>query len=185
MPTTSTRDFLERLVAPLDRPEVRGTFPTPIEWLNPSDGLAPGWLHVRSGAPDSSPEPYGERAPYVKALRRRDFEQLGGYPRVGHGEDQVFGREAGPAVVVRDARWWVSLPSRPREVFLKARWIGRGVRFDRERPPLWTMLPPPCCPRSAAGAGALPHRPGTDPLRRRLAARLHGQAAGAIPTRGP
>lgn len=142
-------DFLERLVEPLDRPEVRGTFPTPIEWLNPGDGLAPGWLHVRMGAPGLPPEPYGDQAPYVKALRRRDFERLGGYPRVGYGEDEVFGRDAGPAIVVRDARWWVSVPSGVREVFLKSRWIGRGIRFDRERPPLWTMLPPPSLARAA------------------------------------
>ena len=44
-------DFLERLVAPLDRPEVRGTFPTPIGWLNPGDGLAPGCLLYTSPSP--------------------------------------------------------------------------------------------------------------------------------------
>jgi len=141
-------DFLERLVAPFDTPDVRGTFPTPIEWLNANDGLAPGWLHVRMGAPDLPPEAFGEIAPYCKAVRRSVFEEVGGYPRSGYGEDEVFGLQVGPAFVVRDALWYVSLPSGVLEIFRKARWIGRGTRFDRERPPLWTMLPPPSLARA-------------------------------------
>ncbi|MFL5865625.1 MAG: glycosyltransferase [Thermoleophilaceae bacterium] len=134
-------DFLERLVAPLDDPEVAGTFPGGVTWHNPAEGLAPGWLRVRGRPPGERPR-FGDRNPWPKAVRREDFERAGGYPRVGYGEDVDFGRRIGPAHVVHAARFRFTLPTGPREVFGKARWIGRGPRFERERPPLRTLLPP-------------------------------------------
>ena len=134
-------DFVEQLVAPLAEPEVRGTFPGGVRWLNPGEGLAPGWLRIRGARPGRQPR-FGDESPFPKAVRREDFDRVGGYPHLGYGEDEAFGRLIGPARVVHGARFDFTLPTGAREVFGKARWIGRGPRFERERPPLRTLLPP-------------------------------------------
>jgi hypothetical protein len=84
---------------------------------------------------------FGTEHPWPKAVRRADFDRVGGYPHVGYGEDQAFGRLIGPAQVVSSARCWCTLATNAREVFGKARWIGRGPLFERERPPLRALLP--------------------------------------------
>lgn len=134
-------DFVEELVSPLADPAVNGTFPGTVTLLNPCQGLAPGWLYIR-GRRDNKPVDYGAEHRWPKAVRRVDFERVGGYPRIGYGEDQFFGARIGPAKVVRSARWWFTLPTSPGEVFAKARWIGRGPLFEDRRPPLRKLLPP-------------------------------------------
>jgi glycosyltransferase involved in cell wall biosynthesis len=133
-------DYLDRLVEPFADPEVRGTFPGGVRYRNAEEGLAPGWLWIR-GIRDGRPPRF--RTPHwiAKAVRRADFERVGGYPRVGYGEDEVFTRLIGPAVVVDDARWETTLPTGVREIFCKALWIGRGLRDSREQLALWRFSP--------------------------------------------
>jgi hypothetical protein len=83
-------------------------------------------------------------------VRRADFERVGGYPRVGYGEDEAFTRLIGPAVVVDDARWETTLPTGVREIFFKARWIGRGLRDSRQQPSLWRFSPVGSVPAAVA-----------------------------------
>jgi glycosyltransferase involved in cell wall biosynthesis len=133
-------DFLERLVEPFADPEVRATFPGGVRYRNAEEGLAPGWLWIR-GVRDGRPPRFSTPHPIAKAVRRADFERVGGYPPVGYGEDEPFGRLVGPALVVDDARWEFTLPTGIREIFFKARWIGRGPRFSLERPARWRFSP--------------------------------------------
>jgi glycosyltransferase involved in cell wall biosynthesis len=134
-------DFLERLAEPLRDPEVRGTFPGGLFWRNPDQGLARAWLRIRGFANGEVPK-RGSTNPFPKAIRRTDFERAGGYPHVGFGEDQAFGARTGPAMVVPEARYAFTLPWSSRQILRKSRWIGRGPRFERERPPVTRMLPP-------------------------------------------
>lgn len=134
-------EFIERMVAPLADPTVKGTFPGGLNWLNPNEGLAPGWLYVRGRRPGVAVT-FGEHNPWPKAMRREDLVRIGGYPRVGYGEDRVLGDLTGPALVVHSARFWYRLPSTSRDIFVKSRWIGRGPFFEQNRPPLHELLPP-------------------------------------------
>jgi glycosyltransferase involved in cell wall biosynthesis len=133
-------DFLERLVAPFSDPKVRATFPGGVRYRNAGEGLAPGWLRIR-GIRDRRPPRFSTPHWFAKAVRRQDFERVGGYPREGYGSDETFGRLVGPVVVVDDAGWEFTLPTGVREVFGKARWIGRGPQFARQRPRLWRFSP--------------------------------------------
>jgi glycosyltransferase involved in cell wall biosynthesis len=142
-------NFLERLVEPLADPEVRATFPGGVRYRNADEGLAPGWLWIR-GIRNRRPPRFSTPHPIAKAVRRADFERVGGYPRIGYGEDEPFGRLVGPALVVDDAGWEFTLPTGVREIFLKARWIGRGPRFTLERPALWRISPLGSVPAAAA-----------------------------------
>jgi glycosyltransferase involved in cell wall biosynthesis len=150
-------DFLERLIHPFIDRQTQATFPGGVAWHNPRGGLASGWLRVRGASPASVPC-YGEHHPFPKAVRRDAFLAAGGYPHTGYGEDEAFGRRLGPARVVRDAEWRVTLPTSVGEIWSKARWIGRGPRFERERPAVWRLTPPWSMARAlgliAAGAPA-------------------------------
>ena len=145
-------DFVSTLVAPLADPSVRATFPGGLEWHNPDQGLAPGWLHVR-GVPEGGVQTFRTPHAFARAVRRTDYVRVGGYPAVGYGSDERFGRLVGPAVVVDEARWRFTLPTGPAEVFRKARWIGRGPLFEEDRPPLWRLMPPASWLRAARLAG--------------------------------
>jgi glycosyltransferase involved in cell wall biosynthesis len=144
-------DFLERLTAPFADPGVRATFPGGASFLNRGEGLAREWLWVR-GFEDGRPPAYGSTNPIAKAVRRKIVLGLGGYPHAGWGEDLLLGERVGPALVVPDARWQVTVPASSREIFRSARWMGRGPRFKRERPPLWLLLPPVGWARAIARA---------------------------------
>ncbi len=142
-------DFVERLTAPFADPKVRATFPGAVRYVNAHEGLASGWLWVR-GRRDGDPPRFTTPHSVSRAVRRADFERVGGYPQVGYGEDELFGRLIGPARVVDDAGWIFTLPTGVREIFLKARWIGRGPRFSRERPSMWRVSPLGSVPSAVA-----------------------------------
>jgi glycosyltransferase involved in cell wall biosynthesis len=142
-------DFLERLVEPLADPGVHATFPGGVRYCNAEQGLAPGWLWIR-GIRDGRPPRFRTPHRIVKAVRRADFERVGGYPQIGYGEDEPFGRLIGPALVVDDAGWMFTLPTGVREIFFKARWIGRAPQFSRQRPAIWRFTPLGSIPAAAS-----------------------------------
>jgi glycosyl transferase family 2 len=135
-------DFLEALVSPIAAGAAASTFPGGITLLNEGEGLAPGWLRVR-GVRNLNPPRRAATHPWPIAMRRADLEAAGGYPHVGHGEDEELGRRLGaPALVVPAASYASSVPCTWVEVLRTARWIGRGPRFRRERGPLRHLMPP-------------------------------------------
>ena len=134
-------DFLERLTAPFADPGVRATFPGDASFLNGTEGLAREWLWVRGFEHGRRPT-YGSTNLIAKAVRRKIVLDLGGYPPVGWGEASASWRARWPSTRRADARWHVTVPSSSREIFRSARWMGRGPRFERDRPPLWMLLPP-------------------------------------------
>lgn len=135
-------DFVERLAAPLADPAVQATFPGGIRWHNLDDPWARGWLHIRRGGPRFTDPMVRDTNRIVRALRRSRFEEVGGYPPAGYGGDELFSAKVGEALVAHDARLRYTLPEGAGEIFGKARWIGRGPLFARDRPPLWELLPP-------------------------------------------
>ena len=133
-------DFLERLIAPLADPVIRATFPGGVRYRNAEEGLAAGWLRAR-GIHDGQPPRFQSPHRIPKAMRTADFRAVRGFPEVGYGEDELLGERLGPAMVVDDAHWEFTLPTGAREIFGKARWIGRGPQFARQRPALWRLTP--------------------------------------------
>lgn len=133
--------FIERLIEPFEDPDVDATFPGDVRFHNPEQGLARGWLRVRGFADGRAPN-FGATNSIAKAVRGDRFREVGGYPEVGYGEDEYLGKLLGPSVVAQEAGWEVTLPTGPREILGKARWIGRGPRFaEGERPSLWRLSP--------------------------------------------
>jgi glycosyltransferase involved in cell wall biosynthesis len=120
-------DYLSRLTAPIRDGRARRTFPGSVEWPNVGEGLTAAWAWVR-GDRDGRPPTFGDHA--------------------------ELGRLLGSAHVAPDAHFAFTPPAGALEILVKSRWVGRGPRFARERPPLWHLLPPV----SLARAGVLAAR---------------------------
>jgi len=131
------RHFIEKLIAPIVLDGAIGTFTKEIFVANPERRWArahqiarglPVHCHFRDGFP--------ERWETFRAIRRSHFEAVGGFDEIGHGEDVTLGRklrELAHAAPGADCRHYE--PETLRDVFLSARWYGRGERvLELERP---------------------------------------------------
>jgi glycosyltransferase involved in cell wall biosynthesis len=136
-------EFVERLVAPMLEEGAPGTFTKEIlvnnvgrRWARAHQlgrGL-PVDRHFRDDFPD--------RWENFRAVWRRDFERVGGFDEIGHGEDVTLGRKLGvEAHAAPGAVCWHYEPDTLVDIYRSARWYGRGERI-RERPFPWRAYLP-------------------------------------------
>jgi glycosyltransferase involved in cell wall biosynthesis len=135
--------FLECLVAPMLRGAAPGTFTKEILVANGDRRWARAHMvgrdlpvdrHFRFGFPD--------RWENYRAVWRRDFERVGGFDEIGHGEDVTLGRKLGvPAHAAPGAACGHYEPESLVDVYRSARWFGRGERI-REQPFWWGSYRP-------------------------------------------
>ncbi len=82
----------------------------------------PTTSHFRPGFPDEWEN--------FRAIWKRDFDRVGGFDEVGHGEDVTLGRKLGRlAVAAQGATCYHHEPDTLRDIFLSGRWVGRGERI--------------------------------------------------------
>ena len=153
-------EFLERLVAPMVEEGATGTFTKEILVANGDRRWArahqvgrglPVDRHFADGFPD--------RWENYRAVWRRDFERVGGFDEIGHGEDVTLGRKLG--VLAHAAPGAVCghyEPDTLLDIYRSARWYGRGERI-RERPFPWRAYLPH---RMLARAARVGRRRGAD-----------------------
>jgi glycosyltransferase involved in cell wall biosynthesis len=136
-------EWVERMVAPMLEDGAPGTFTREIlvanghrRWARAHQlgrGL-PVDRHFRDGFPD--------RWDIFRAVWRREFERVGGFDEIGHGEDVTLGRKLGvqahaaPGAVCRHYE-----PDTLVDIYRSARWYGRGERIG-ERPFPWRAYAP-------------------------------------------
>lgn len=119
--------FLEYLIKPLGEGE-RGTFSKDElvgNWDNP---WARCWS-INLELPDNRRHPpgYPDKDGVFRAIRKEDFISIGGYDDSGYSEDVSISRKLRAfAVRAPGAICYHNNPSTLREVFLSARWCGRG-----------------------------------------------------------
>ncbi|MGB9620139.1 MAG: glycosyltransferase, partial [Armatimonadota bacterium] len=126
-------EFVERLVEPIIAGAAAGTFTREEYVRNWNSRLARCWnLNNGLTTPRRHPEGFPERDWVYRAIDRDAFDRAGGYQDVGYGEDAALGRKIGDmAVAVPGAICYHDNPSTWRDVFLSARWYGRGETVDR------------------------------------------------------
>jgi hypothetical protein len=126
-------EFLEKLVEPIKRLGVPGTFTKEeyvANWENP---WARCWT-VNLRLPDRKRHPadYPDRDAVFRAIRRSDFLHAGGYDDMGYSEDHSLSRKLGElAMHAPGAVCYHSNPSTLVEVYESARWFGRGDQIER------------------------------------------------------
>jgi glycosyltransferase involved in cell wall biosynthesis len=139
----ASREFVEHLVAPIERGEAVGTFTREIFIANTQNRWARAYAALRRAPPDRLlPADFPGRWANFRAVRRDRFIAVGGYDDVGHGEDMTLAPKLGEEALVADgAVCFHYNPSSVREVFENGRWVGRGVAIRSIRRP-WRAYTP-------------------------------------------
>ncbi len=132
-------EFLVRLVEPIKRARAPGTFTKEEYVANNDNPWARCWT-INCGLPYGRRHPadYPDENPVFRAIRRRAFLSIGGYDDLGYSEDHSISRKLGRvAVHAPGAVCYHNNPSTLKDVYLSARWYGRG---DQIRPDFGTFL---------------------------------------------
>src|SRR6266545_7401744 len=142
-----TPQFVERLVAPMVERGALGTFTREIKLANPERVWARAHVLGRGLSLDARYRPdVPDRWDVFRAVWRSDFERVGGFDEVGHGEDVTLARKLGAmAEVAPGAVCYHYDPDTLGDVYRSARWFGRGERIKEQPAPLsryapWTSL---------------------------------------------
>ena len=125
------RPFIERLVEPILDGQATGTFTKEIMVANPDRRWARAHMLGRELPPDCHfPPDFPDWWENFRAIKRSAFESVGGFDRVGHGEDVTLGLKLGEhAVAAPGTVCWHFEPDTLRDIFASARWLGRGERL--------------------------------------------------------
>lgn len=131
-------EFLEKLVEPIGG-EIKGTFSKEEYVANWDNPWARCWsINLELPGRKRHPANYPDEDGVFRAIGRDDFMSVGGYDDMGYSEDFSISRKLGAlAVYAPGAICYHNNPSSLREVYLSARWFGRG---DQARSTLGTML---------------------------------------------
>lgn len=127
-------EFIERLVEPINRFGVVGTF-TKEEYVRNWDNPWARCWTINCGLPDRKRHPadYPDTDPVFRAIRRGDFLAVGGYDDMGYSEDHSLSRKLGrSAVHAPGAICYHNNPATLKDVYLSARWFGRGDQISKD-----------------------------------------------------
>lgn len=127
-------EFIERLVEPISRFNVPGTFTKEEYVRNWENPWARCWT-INCGLPDRKRHPadYPDTDKVFRAIRRSDFLAVGGYDDMGYSEDHSLSRKLGRlAVHAPGAICYHSNPGSLKDVYLSARWFGRGDQIGKD-----------------------------------------------------
>ena len=122
-------DFLEKLVAPVERGDVVGTFTLDEFVANQSNPWSQGWNICYYLPPDRRvPENLTESEGTVfRAIGREAFWSVNGFDSTGYHDDHTIAHKLGKtARRVEGAICYHYNPGSAREVFASAHWIGKS-----------------------------------------------------------
>jgi len=144
------RDFLDRLVAPIAAGVAVGTFHATEYVANPQERWARLWnVNQRLPITRKLPDDYPDRQAVFRAIRRDAFLNAGGFIAGGYDDDLSLAQRLGTlAVAAPGAVVWHTNPSRLREVYGQARWIGASAAVPQTRAAFWRY-----CPLNPRGKG--------------------------------
>lgn len=127
-------EFIERLVEPITRFGVIGTF-TKEEYVRNWDNPWARCWTINCGLPDRKRHPadYPDADEVFRAIKRSDFLAVGGYDDMGYSEDHSLSRKLGRlAVHAPGAICYHNNPATLKDVYLSARWFGRGDQIGKD-----------------------------------------------------
>ncbi|HUV03875.1 MAG TPA: glycosyltransferase family 2 protein [Armatimonadota bacterium] len=127
-------EFLSGLTEPIKRFGVLGTFTKEEYVANWDNPWARCWT-INCGLPDGRRHPadHPDTDSVFRAIRREDFLAVGGYEDMGYSEDHSLARKLGrDAVHAPGAVCCHKNPASLKDVYLSARWFGRGDQIRRD-----------------------------------------------------
>jgi glycosyltransferase involved in cell wall biosynthesis len=159
---TAAPGYLLAITAPIRRGKEDGTFVVDEMVANPGNRWSRAWSLAHGLPPERRlPVDMPRRANTYRAIRRAKFLSAGGHHEDrGVGEDAMDDAQLKPALAVPGAVLYHANPASAAEVWLSARWSGRGRAVWVGKRDFLRLLFTHCLPRSVVAAfwGALKHR---------------------------
>lgn len=122
------RNFLERLVAPIQKGDAMGTFHKEEYVANRTNTWASCWS-LNSGLPIDRriKKDHPDESTIFRAILKDEFLKIGGYEDTGYGDDETLYQKLGmKAKAAPDAVCYHNNPSTLKEVYQSAKWFGKG-----------------------------------------------------------
>lgn len=124
---TFDTNFLEKLVEPIEKGEIKGTFSKEeivSNWDNPWSkcwSINEGWEEKRR-----HPKNYPDHQPVFRAILKKEFDRVGGYSPGGYDDDWSLYKKLGyEAVNATGAIFYHKNPPTLAETFNHAKWVGK------------------------------------------------------------
>jgi glycosyltransferase involved in cell wall biosynthesis len=159
---TAADGYLLKITAPIRARKEDGTFVVDELVANPENRWSRAWSRAHGLPPGRRlPLDMPRRADTYRAIRRDKFLAAGGHREDrGVGEDEMDTSKVKPALAVSGAVLYHANPASAQEVWLSARWYGRGKAVWVEDRVFWGLVLTHCLPRSVLAAlwGAVKHR---------------------------
>jgi glycosyltransferase involved in cell wall biosynthesis len=124
---TFDKDFLKKLVKPIDSGKEKGTFSKEEHVSNWENIWARCW-NINAGWADKRchPENYPDKQKVFRAILKSEFNKVGGFEPGGYTDDYSLSEKLGyEAVVAKEAKFYHKNPSSLFEIFRHAKWVGK------------------------------------------------------------
>jgi glycosyltransferase involved in cell wall biosynthesis len=124
---TFDKDFLKKLVAPIIKGGVKGTFSKEEYVANWGSLWARCWNINEGWEPKRRhPRNYPDRQPVFRAILKSEFDRVGGFTPGGYNDDWSLSQKLGyEAMSAPGAIFYHKNPSSLNEIFNHARWVGK------------------------------------------------------------
>lgn len=120
-------DFLAKLVEPIIKGGVKGTFSKEEYVKNWDNHWARCW-NLNEGWEDGKrhSKNYPNTQKVFRAILKREFASVGGFTQGGYNDDWSLSEKLGYfAIAVKDAKYYHKNPDTLREVYEQAKWVGK------------------------------------------------------------
>lgn len=128
------KDFLKKLIEPIGKQGVIGTFSKEEYLLNKTNNWARFWNINLGRRPEKlHPDNYPDRQNVFRAIKKNEFDRVGGFEtQIGYTDDWSLSRKLGKlAVNAPGAVFYHKNPENLYEVWKQARWFGKNEFLTR------------------------------------------------------
>lgn len=124
---TFDKDFLKKLVEPIQKGKAVGTFSKEEYVSNWDNVLARFWNYVEGWeAKKRHPKNYPDKQKVFRAISKDSFEKVGGFSKGGYTDDYTLYEKIGEeAVNAKGAVFYHRNPDSYSEIFNHAKWVGK------------------------------------------------------------
>jgi len=124
---TFSKNFIEKLVKPIKKRKLRGTFSKEEFVANWHNVWARNWnLNEGWEAKKRHPKDYPDTQWVFRAILRSEFERVGGFDPGGYTDDWSLGKKLGyKAEKAPGAIFYHKNPETLGEIFAQAKWVGK------------------------------------------------------------
>lgn len=129
---TFKKDFLEKLILPIEKGQSLGTFSKEEYVSNWDNNWAKCWNYMEGWENKKRhPKNYPSEQKVFRAVKKSAFDKVGGFSKGGYTDDYSLHQKLGTfATAAKGAVFYHRNPDSPKEIFSHAKWVSkRNYKF--------------------------------------------------------